>query len=439
MATERKKQQELAQGNIISVSKMKSHVVELSRGALMGSTASGADWCLKALHPADPLVEVRGIPDKSAVPSAFINYQAVFTISPTGGATGTWTLDAALLPEPIAMLSFAKTDSTGDTNTIGLNPQITGGNYGAKLVTLLSACQRWRLAYASMTVTQDGPDLANQGTVVCCQKASVPYRWSFGSLNGALAAVGLKTTQWGTEDEPEYSSAQAMPNSYFAQSKYGLYAPMKLTKTCQHWKDLNFDITKITGAAASASGTGCFNLPGATSANTIWPYYGLNQDAWSAGAGRSGDTVADWGNDVNVQASFRNMAVTTSLTFFVRMGIEIQCTASSIYAPQLKLSPPCDSRALKTYFAIAREMKDAYPADYNDLAKIWGVIKRILGYVAPAISAIPHPIAQAFGMAIPAGVKIIDNVSTAISQNRSNGKGTPSAGDIERARQQISL
>ncbi len=71
------------------------------RAMTLGSTQSGADWCLKALHPSDPLVEVRGIPDKSAVPSAFINYQAIFTVSPQAGATGTWTLDASLIPDPI--------------------------------------------------------------------------------------------------------------------------------------------------------------------------------------------------------------------------------------------------------------------------------------------------------------------------------------------------
>ncbi len=409
-----------------------------SKSESLGSTPTGGDWCLKALHPADPLVEVRGLPDKSAVPSAFINYQAVFTVSPVAGAAGTWSLDASLLPEPIALMSLSATDSVGIHNSVGLNPQLTGATYGLKSATFAAACQRWRLCYASVTATQDGPDLANQGTVVVCQKTVAPFFRTFGAVTaGNQALVGLKDVSYTNEDHPDYTSAQAYPNSYFAQSKYGVYAPMKLTRTCQRWQAIDIDRSLILGSSAASAGTGTMVLPPATLATQSWPYYGFNQDAYNPVTDqREGESVLDWGNDVVPQVSFRNLAVTTSITFFVRMGIEIQCTAGSIYSPQLRLSPPHDSHALKMYFAIAREMKDAYPADYNDLAKIWGVIKNILSYVAPAIGMIPHPVAKAIAAGIPAGVGVVSAIEKSFSKTPGN-KGTPSAGAVEQARAQM--
>jgi len=422
----------------IANQKLKEMVLQelTNRAMTLGSTPTGADWCLKALHPSDPLVEVRGLPDKSSVPSAFVNYQAVFTISPQAGATGTWTLDASLIPDPIGMMSFSATDSVGAVNSMGLNPQLSGATYLAKFTTFTDAVQRWRLAYASVTATQDGPDLANQGTVVVAQKVCLPKVLYLGTLNGAQAVVGPKTTFFTDEDFPNYSNAQALPNAYYNASKFGYYAPLKLTRTCQRWRDLWQDVSIPLGQSATLSGALSYILPGATSASTVWPYYGLNQAAWAAAGGTAGDRILDWGNDVCVQSSFRNMAVTTSVTFFVRFGIEISVSAASIYSPQLRLSPPHDSKALKTYFAIAREMKDAYPADYNDLAKLWSTIKNILRKVAPIVSMIPHPIAQAVGAAVPAGLDLIEGVEKSF-KSPANGRGGPSAGAVEAARAKL--
>jgi hypothetical protein len=85
----------------------------------------------------------------------------------------------------------------------------------------------------------------------------------------------------------------------------------------------------------------------------------------------------------------RNLALTTSFTFFVRCGIEMQVVPSSVLAPQLKLSPPQDEAAIRTYFAIARELKDGYPADYNDAGKIWDAISSTVKKILPFAENIP--------------------------------------------------
>jgi len=150
------------------------------------------DWCIKALHPSDPITEVRGIPDHSSVPSLCMNYQATFRMSPEAGATGTWSFDATLVPHPITMINFMKTDSTGIVYDCMMNPQIPGATHELKYIAFKELAQRWRLAYMSVTCYQDGPDLANQGTIVVAQNPVQPAMWPCclsDVTNGHLAVV----------------------------------------------------------------------------------------------------------------------------------------------------------------------------------------------------------------------------------------------------------
>lgn len=52
-----------------------------------------------------------------------------------------------------------------------------------------------------------------------------------------------------------------------------------------------------------------------------------------------------------------------------------------------RTSPVYDAMALAAYFSISRELKDAYPAEYNDLGKILGTIanvaKGVIGTIFP--------------------------------------------------------
>jgi hypothetical protein len=365
------------------------------------------------------------------MPTSFVNYQSTFTLSPAGGATGTWQFDASLLPDPIAFMSVAKTDSTGITTSLNLNSQLTGATYGTKYVAFQGVAQRWRLAYMSVTAYQDGPDLSNQGMISVVQKPAQPAVYYGSGMTGTQVTCGPKITKFQTDDAPDFNSSQTFPNAYLNNSKFGAYAPMKLTSTCQQWKDLFRDITLYGGATSATSGAG-LTLPTATGAMVNWPYYGENEAAYLAANGFMGQTILEWGNGAHVQISARNLSVATSFTFYVRCGIEIQCNPGTIYGPYLKLSPPHDSRALKTYFAIAREMKDAYPADYNDLGKIWETIKSILRKVAPAIGMIPFPGSGIVSAAINPGLDMIESLEKALKQ-----KKNVSAADLDRARMKI--
>jgi len=209
-------------------------------GLPFGATTTGADWCVKALHPSDPMTEIRGIPDHSAVPSLLMNYQSTFTLSPTPGATGTWSFDASLMPHPVNFMYLNLVDSN---NPVGLesnfmNQQLDGVTHFDKYLSFRAMVQRWRLAYMSVTCYQDGPDLANQGSIVVCQAPVMPadYNWNAHSnLPGAQITSWPMTSVYTSEDHPSFTTSQSMPNAYYGRSREGAYVPLKLTETCQDW------------------------------------------------------------------------------------------------------------------------------------------------------------------------------------------------------------
>lgn len=399
----------------------------------MGSTPGGRDWCIKALHPSDPITEVRGVPDESAVPSMMMNYQSVYTVTPDPSATGTWSLDGQMIPNPLSFGACTYTDSVSTKYSEFINSQIAGATHAARLSAFLAQFQRWRLAYAAVTIYQDGPDLANQGTVVVCQKPVDPTR--FNIMPAATVAAG--TTALGlhhvfhmeADDLPDYTSSQAMPNAYFGRSREGAYIPLKLTRTHQVWhshRDLTYQANAASLNAYSSSTTGGqLQIPASVTAvqNDIYPFLSLNDlhelvDG-SGYASTVGELTSDFCNENWADFSFRNMAVTTSLSLFFRFGFEVQVLPTSILAPHLKLSPPADEVAIGTYFAVSRELKDAYPADFNDLGKIWDVISSVARTIAPVLSAVP-----VVGPILPAAVNSVAAVGDRIRQARKNMKPT---------------
>jgi hypothetical protein len=54
-----------------------------------------------------------------------------------------------------------------------------------------------------------------------------------------------------------------------------------------------------------------------------------------------------------------------------------------------KVSPPYDPVAITEYYRLSRELKDAYPAEYNDLGKLWDVVKKAASFVSPVVKLLP--------------------------------------------------
>lgn len=339
------------------------------------------------------MTEVRGVPDQSSLPSLCMNYQSTFTLSPEADAVGTWSFDASLIPHPLCFMAYSRQTSVGLVRGTLLNSQIDGATHDLKYQSWRNLAQRWRLAYMSVTVYQDGPDLANQGTIVVAQPPVAArvrhFSWCRGAYQGPLESVP-PVCEWTEEDRPDFTRSQAMPNAYFNRSREGAYVPLKLTETCQDWVSERDEIAIgmfLPGLTEGATYSGVYHLVNA--AEQVYPFYDLvNTRLDGAGHLVSQATSPPLsGNWAHISA--RNLATTTSYSFFVRCGIEMQVSPSSTLSPQLKLSPPYDPVALTTYFSVVRELKDAYPADYNTTGKLWGVLKQALNSLDPVISVMP--------------------------------------------------
>jgi hypothetical protein len=267
--------------------------------------------------------------------------------------------------------------------------------------------KRWRLCYQSVTVIQDGPDLANQGTIAVCQSTFEPRKTYFGFTYPANVPDGTlchfyPIVFYDRDTEgPSFERAQAMPNAMIGRSRDGAYVPLKLTDTVQQWyseKDFCMPTNKGVEHTHPAEGW-------TTAQSTLTPTYPFCQiTPFYGDASRIyGDYTPSLMNGSVAHICARNLSDQTSFTFQFRMGIEIQLDPSSTLTPQLKLSPPYDPVALDMYFRIARELKDGYPADFNVTGKLWTVL-------SSAVRAIAPPLLTAMGRPglIPVAMGVVD-------------------------------
>jgi hypothetical protein len=362
----------------------------------------------------------------------------------------------ALLPHPVNFAWIKMYDAEHPNAPVYqtvLNSQLDATTHATAYRSFSNMCERWRLAYASVTVYQDGADLANQGTLVVAQVPSqASYRYSAGpwnltDLDEIYTYPKLEVWDSGpnsdSSDLPNFDASQGMPNAYFGRSREGAYVPLKLTDTCQEWRSAS-DEVYWTYALERNADSGSIRLPvsPAVTDDRHFPHYsdtaGALHPAYVTFNGATpGYAIAGAptspmlsGNVAHICA--RNLALTTSYSLFFRFGIEMQVKPQSFLAPQMKLSPPYDSTALDAYFAIARELKDAYPADYNDLGKLWDVIKRAANLALPAAAA-----AGPYGMAAATAARAVISAGDAVqaaNKVRLKKAESLSAADVERIR-----
>lgn len=215
--------------------------------------------------------------------------------------------------------------------------------------------------------------------------------------------------------------------------------PLRLTETSQDWvtrRDLSLLANGYVGVGPTYGPASDLFVPNREITSGTpphqWPFPAIlpatvNTGNWYFfGEPVYPMAAANWGN-IHV----RGMAETSSLNMFIRVGVEIQVAPGSLLAPQQRISPKYDPAAIDAYFRIAREMKDAYPVEYNDLGKLWNVIHSIGKAVLPGISMIPHPIAQ--GVAA-AGRMLLNAIPV---KDGSKPHSAPAAAAVQTARQQV--
>lgn len=315
-----------------------------------------------------------------------------------------------------------------------MNTQIVGAAHHDKYQAFKVLAERWRLAYMSVTIYQDAPALANQGTIVSAQHAVQPAFYAAtqlvplppGPTDHSIGYPRISVLK--SSDHPQYDTLQSMPNAYFNRSQEGAYIPLKLTKTCQQWHGENDEMLFGTVTFLNAN-MGCVGYPDATYSD-VAPFFNSEAFWLDNVAHYAGGTVtSNYCNDVWSTFALHNLAPTTSLSFFVRAGYELMVQPGTALTSHQVLSPKHDPVALSTYFAISRELKDAYPADYNTTGKILSTISNIARTAAPFLSAVPG-----FGAALAPAAMGLSALTGGLDKLFSKKKNPISSGELGRQR-----
>lgn len=364
-----------------------------SHGRVFGSTESGRAWCTKALHPSDPVGEIQGLPDQSARTVVMQSYTQVINIPAPAGSVGTWEGEVYFTTDPSAPVCFYTRD-TGGAHTYNHTTHNTAwGNSVTDAATNFSnAFESWRVCYAGLTANLDATSLTNQGSVVACQVVAAPV--DLGHVSGTLAAGGAAACAYNVlayqpGDTPEYVQSAIMPNAYTGLAREGVYMPLRLDSNHQRWWTPSE--ARCMDVSGLAINTKAYKVPSAA-----WP--GLIGDGfYPATAGAYFDPASGWNGDVHLRPCTNligamcfvglHLDATIRLTF--RIGVEGTVEPGTALTPYQHESAEYDPVAVDTYYAIARKMKDAYPASFNDLGKLWGVIKQIATFLGPSVREIP--------------------------------------------------
>lgn len=337
-----------------------------------------------------------GVPDQTPSPVTVLNYQQAGTIvNPVPG--GTWECELTFINDP-SVFCAVRTQATGGGGTTVYNIHNTalGGTAVAAALGFSNAyVERWRMAYGAITVYADGPSLANQGSVVAAQ---YPARHHFccnpGTYNGAGFfygnAIRYPLCRYQAQDSPGFDSLLSMPNAYSGLAKDGVYMPMKLDSNHALWhdhRDLCFDASLWATVGANMLAPVDAAAPATAGA---FPYYSIPAIQVTTGTSTfTGSPHLLPMLDSFGQIAFRNLGPDVNLSLAIRMGVEAMVQPASTYRSFLHLSPVYDPVALGTYFRVARELKDAYPSDYNDLGKLWDVIKSAARAISPFMGLVP--------------------------------------------------
>lgn len=376
----------------------------------LGATEAGKVWCTKALHPADVAIPV-SIPDRQARPHAGLCFGGQYKISPPGGlnSTDSWDADLLLSPDMICPGSYT-VDKTGNyleplmdrlhlpsglANRF-LNSQIIGTgatpeeSYQLKLATVQQNVREARLSYFGATLELQAPSLSDQGTVVAAQY-DLPYdMFNFAGVDNVnkkvLATKPLAVTR--LQSMPSFSSMMSIPGSYTGKVKDGVYAPLKLSEEALHFVNVQSSVAPHTDWD-QATGNFVSDLVTITSTTGLTGPIACCRDYTLSATDGTGTTQRDEAlprlTNRIIHICARGMSPNATLYITIRHGYEVTVAPNSIYSPYVTLPPPPDYAAVEAYFAIARQLADAYPGDYNSLGTLLPIIANIAAETLPKV------------------------------------------------------
>lgn len=398
---------------------------------MFGDTPTGRDWCIKALHPSDPAVSVVGVPDQSCASTVFLNWQQTNNIlPPSSTSTSTWSADIHVLPTPFEF-GNARATQSGETPIVTPFPNLALGASGPLAYTALSGTyERWRLAYMGVTVYHDAPALSNQGTVVAAQYVVEPTIVCPPAtlVGNALLSANSPVVRYQTADLPVFERLITMPNAMAGQAKDGVYMPLRLDSNHCQWQS-GADRAYEASSAGAGNGIVTYSSNAPDVPSILFPDVAQISPVVTAGvfSGITGGVVGRLGSPLTGGICFTNLSAGSRLTCVWRVGFECMVQPGTAMTSFQHVSPAYDRTAIDNYYRISRELKDAYPADYNDLGKMWDVVKKAANFVAPVLRLVPGGAALESGARFASGL-----IDPMIAGSKAKSRDGPPAAALER-------
>jgi len=406
-----------------------------------GLTPAGGSWVMKALHPSDVVEGTATIPDETAVPSAPISFvQTAIIAPPTEVGTGVWDCRIAFMHHPVVLAHVICTCVTtpspnaplasGSLSTTThvreflllnrqLLPGVTGDYYEMErdAIDVVAASSDWyRGSFCGATATLTAPTMADQGTVTAVQMpiSLVPTN-IINSVGDVSMAHAIITPDMSRDSRFDFSALQGVQGAYTAAARDGVYMPLKLTPDSYIWRSSDEVFTTISYNEAAPSPACSFQhspvdfhqgsyTPIQAYENTLsYTITDGKKEARKEGAytvatkSREGaDTIYAWkASDAHATMLpcsynmgymyFTGLSYQATVTLTVRSGFELQVPTDSPFLTMTRAPAVFDPVAIKLYHAIAQNMLNAYPAEYNQAGLLWEVISSIASSVLPAL------------------------------------------------------
>lgn len=418
---------------------------------IVTQTPIGADWVKKALSPSHPTIKIRGIPDMYSGNTAFVEYRTRYRLampSDWSPAPTSWGASVSHSSSPVAPLCVKYLAPDGSANgpyTLYNSMAGDGQTANARVASWMAKVERARLVYGSVTANLDAPATASQGSWMAASVPSEPQvRTVSGVITtaqaaGAAAAAAAKTPSSASVGALATNASQiCYLCSYYSEADYiaaasrlrmqpsyayGVMAPGADNGGCYAVTTLD-PIGRWVGQREQCAflTTDGGVLPDVEAADGVFPYFTGVDEGGNAVGGftpafndatglHPGQVGLPLSNLTSSHILFEGLSPEATVILDVIQGWEVVSVPNGPYMPFVQQSPLCDPIALELYQVIQRQLAGNYPACYNDMDKLWDLIRKAAKVALPIIGMM-GPVGAAISAAGSAIVGVLPSRKT---------------------------
>lgn len=395
-----------------------------------GLTEHGCSYTRNFLHPADPVPGLTGYPDESANPQAMVSYNQAYQIEYPGtdyiDESETWNIQMIKLPndaQSIVMVAWAASTPSPPTQvwsfvfgsygadgyaidyqshgrwnyvTVGEHKYavrwqgVTGidfvnnsdGQVNGTVSRILQFADKWRPITSGLTVHLDAATLTDQGKLYAGQVSCDNSQESVTLLEAVGEPPENKpyTQNYNKVDFP-LTYAELTQDDHLGlvtEARKGVYVPIRISDKENPYVPTSYNLanTSATGGRwtfEDSVGTGMLRLgPWLNKSGQVTAV--TNGQGLSIPSSLSGHLMA-------AVVIFAGIHKTSSLNMRSYGSLSVTCDRESPYAVFIQGAPVVDEQALRAAAMLSQHMPHAFPAEFNDLGKLWGVIKDVVKIV----------------------------------------------------------